>query len=86
MKRDPKIILWRNDSRRYRFKLCASNGKPICYSQQEYRTKDAAIAGIRVLVSAAAWFERNADRLKTVETAPGRQSPGRAAVGASSAD
>jgi uncharacterized protein YegP (UPF0339 family) len=85
MKRDPKIILWRNDSRRYRFKLCASNGKPICYSQQEYRTKDAAIAGIRVLVSAAAWFDRNADRLKTVETAPCRQSPG-AAVGASSAD
>jgi uncharacterized protein YegP (UPF0339 family) len=86
MTRPPKIILWRNHHRRYRFKLCASNGKPICYSQQEYRTKDAAIAGIRVLVSAAAWFDRNADRLKTVEIAPGRQSPGRAAVGASSAD
>jgi uncharacterized protein YegP (UPF0339 family) len=70
MKRDPKVILWRNASRRYRFKLCASNGKPICYSQQEYRTKDAANAGIRVLVSAAAWFDRNDDRLKSVKTSP----------------
>jgi uncharacterized protein YegP (UPF0339 family) len=77
MVRDPKIILWRNHGSRYRFKLCASNGKPICYSQQEYRTKDAAMAGIRALVSAAAWFDADSERLKVVETPPARSTPAR---------
>ena len=74
MTRHPKIIVWRNHSHRYRFKLCASNGKPICYSQQEYRTKEGAIVGIRALVSAAVWFDANAERLKVFATAPTRSN------------
>jgi uncharacterized protein YegP (UPF0339 family) len=69
MTRPPKIILWRNHHHRYRFKLCASNGKPICYSQQEYRSKDAALVGIRALVSAAVWYDAHDEQLKTIEKA-----------------
>jgi uncharacterized protein YegP (UPF0339 family) len=73
MTRQPKITLWRNHRHRYRFKLCASNGKPICYSQQEYRTKEAALVGIRALVSAAVWFDAHDEQIKAIEKAEKRR-------------
>jgi uncharacterized protein YegP (UPF0339 family) len=59
-KRRPKIVLWRKRSTgRYCFKLCGSNGKPLVYSNHQYRTKDGAIVGINSVIDAASWLKAN---------------------------